>query len=112
MKYVMRSLLPWPDPNEGREKKYLFAYTGHGCNANNNTHAVIDDEEGTTFNIEGEIMTVGCDPECSIFSVLSCCRNEAPQTDGRHILPKNGFKGGIVYGARSGYTQDSESTLS
>ena len=55
-------------------------------------------------------MTAGSDPECSVFGLLSCCRNEHI-TDGPTNLPQTGFKGGIVFGVRSGDAQNSESTL-
>ena len=100
---------------DGRKKIFLIAYTGHGCQFTPQayTHAITDDnEEGSVFNIERKIIEIGQRRETSVFGVLSCCRNDPPATltDGANIA-NNTFKGAIVFGARKGDTQSSESTL-
>jgi len=51
------------------------------------------------------MMAIGKHPESSVFSVLSCCRNDAPKhlTDGPG-LANDTFKGAVVFGARRGDT--------
>ena len=97
---------------DGRKKIYLVAYTGHGCQATPQafTHAITDDEDGSVFNVESAIMQIGRHEESAVFGVLSCCRNDR-LSDNIAEIPKNAFKGAIVFGAQRGNTQESHSTL-
>ena len=63
----------------GRETIFLIGYTGHGCIATAQafTHAILDDEYGSVYNIESKILELGRTDKISVFGVLSCCRNEA-----------------------------------
>ena len=65
--------------DSGRETIFLIGYTGHGCIATSQgfTHAILDDENGSAYNIESKMLELGRTDNISVFGVLSCCRNEA-----------------------------------